>query len=325
MLDSINRKLEEINFDCRVLASSEDGVVVELPAPAPKGPAQLERLDDEKVVTAILDHLDRAEEGRLISGGGGEGAFTRGVFVYRTWDKRTFPSYVYRYPHFVDALRIMATKGVDGNLFYLGEGQEVIADEEAEKEVVQVSVPPEEAIANDATRQRLLQKDGGAAFDETPLGATEVYQTSLVYGLVNIAAFLAQAMTDSIIHDACDELNVEYLPNDDADGVGLDDGKDIFRFPISNSCGQNGRSYQNEQCEASEDIKYDCTTQMNVEELANMEAYGTSRGHWGGAPGSFYCGSKEMYGTTGFWDSMVGRELDVTPTSNAADRTGAYI
>ena len=47
-----------------------------------------------------------------------------------------------------------------------------------------------------------------------------------VYGLTNIASFLAQAVVDSIIDDSCDEINVEYLSADDTDGIGMDDGKD---------------------------------------------------------------------------------------------------
>lgn len=287
LLDVINRKLEETNFDCRTVASTEDGTIIDLPAPAPKGPSQAAVLEEEDPVVSALNWLDKAEAGDLISGGGGVGALTRGIFYYRTWNGQTFPSYTYRYSDFVDALRTMVTESVDGNTFFLVSGQD-----------------------GSRRRQRQLQNGGGAAFDETSLAPTEMDETSLVYGLVNIAAILAHAMTDSIVHDACDELNTSYLPDDDADGLGLDDGKDSFRFPISNACGQDGRSYQNEQCEAEGDIKYDCTTQMNVQELAEMEATATSRGEWAGAPGPFYCGSKEMYGTTG--ECSIGYALVCT-------------
>lgn len=278
LLDAINRKLEETNFDCRGIASPEDGAVVALPPPSPKGPSQVERRDDENVVTSIIDHLNKAEGGELVSGGGGAGAFTRVAFMYRTFDGRLFPSYVYRYEHFVDALRTMSTVGIDGKRFYLGYGQD----------------------ETEALGQRALQASSFGT-EETGLGPTDVAEKSLVYGLVNIAAYLAQAMTESIIHDACDELSTDYLPDDDTDRVGLDDGKDVHRFPISNSCGQHGRSYQTEHCNAA-DYQYDCVTQMNVEELNNMEAHGISRGHWGGAPGPFYCGPKDVYGSTGkYW------------------------
>ena len=302
MLDSINRKLEETNFDCRLISSPEDGTIVGLPPPASKGPSQFERRPDENVVTSLINHLDKAEDGELVSGGGGRGAFTRSAFVYRTFDGRLYPSYMYRYSHFVDSLKTMAITGVDGNFFYLGHGQE--GGDTAEE-----------------TDQRDLQANNFGSDEESTLGPTEVSQQSLVYGLVNIAAYLAQAMTDSIIHDACDELNVDYLPDNNVDGRGLEDGKDIHRFPISNACGQDGRSYQDEICDI-DDSKYDCVSQMNIEQLANMEAQGISRGQWGGAPGPFYCGPKAVHGTTGFWDAMVGRADDNNPTPNDFGRTG---
>lgn len=350
LLDAINRKLEESNFDCRSIASSESGAVVSLPPPAPKGPSQIERREDESVVTTIVDHLTKAENGDLVSGGGAKGAFTRAVFMYRTWDGQLYPSYVYRYDHFLDALRMMSTVGVDGELFYLGYGQEVQDDEEAtQRRRLRLGE------RGPRRRRRGLQAAGFGS-EEPGLGATDVSQLSLVYGLVNIAAFLAQAMSDSIIHDACDELNIDHLPMSTSDGIGLDDGNDEHRFPTSNACGQHGRSYQDEICKGTE-REYDCVGQMNIDELAGMEARGTSRGQWAGAPGPFYCGPKDMYQTTGeriilsiqakdlilivlfslkkictvsvsfsgFWDAMVGREAAGAPsTQNDKGRTGEY-
>ena len=281
MVDSINRKLEEINFDCRLVASFEDGSFGGLPPPAPKGQEQLLRPENASLVTSIIDHLNEADNGELA--GAGKGAVSRVAFVHRAWDGSLFPSYQYRFDHFVDALQTMAIVGVGGEVFYLGYGQN--ASETSETQNANGTVDGRQ-------RRQIQMKDE----DEPALGA--VFETSLVYGLVNVAAYLAQAMTDSIIHDACDELNVDYLEDDDTDGRGLDDGGDIFRFPISNACGQHGRSYQDESCDTV-DLKYDCKSQMDVELLANMESQGISRGHWGGAPGSFYCGPKDVHGTTG--------------------------
>jgi hypothetical protein len=333
LVDSINRKLEEINFDCRLMASAEDGSLVGLPPPAPKGAQQILRPENASVVTSIIDHLHMAENGELA--GGGKGTVARAAFVYRAWDGTLFPSQLYRFEHFVDALETMATVGVNGELFYLGYGQTVAATNGTQNVT---------EIEDGRLRRKVQMEDE----DNVALGATEVLETSLVYGLVNVAAYLAQAMTDSIIHDACDELNIDYLDDDITDGRGLDDGKDVFRFPISNACGQHGRSYEDESCDTV-DIQYDCKSQMDVELLANMESYGISRGHWVGAPGSFYCGPKEVYGKTGkldllivffiqsdsnphllrldsgFWDAMTGREADdVTPTPNDGGRTGMY-
>lgn len=84
--------------------------------------------------------------------------------------------------------------------------------------------------------------------------------------------------------------------------------------------GQNGRSYQDEQCLLPEDSIYDCATQLNAEEMRLMEAHGFSTSQWGGAPGPLYCGPTDKYGKSGFWDAMVGREVDDVPTVNANGR-----
>ena len=304
LIDMINRKLTETNFDCRLMAESETEAVKPLPPPAPKGEEQI--LYDPKnitVVPAIVDHLSMVESGLLV--GTAKGALTRTVFVYRAWDGSLFPSYLYRFQDFLNALQTMSTEGVSGDLFYLGSGQAVTNTSE---------IGAGKDDANETSR--LLIDDE----EDADLNSTVVLENSLVYGLVNIAAFLAQAMTDSIIHDTCDELNIDHLDDDDTDRNGLDDGNDKFRFPISNACGQFGRNYETESCD-SIDIKFDCKSQMNVEELANMESRGISRGHWGGAPGSFYCGPKEIYEETGFWDATTGREVQSLTTLNDNGKT----
>lgn len=48
---------------------------------------------------------------------------------------------------------------------------------------------------------------------------------SYIYGLVNFAAFLANAMVESISNDTCDELNIQQVAG---------------KYAISNSCGQEG-------------------------------------------------------------------------------------
>ena len=59
-------------------------------------------------------------------------------------------------------------------------------------------------------------------------------------GLVNIAAFLAQSMKETIKYDACDENNWDII-----------EGK----YPLSNACGQLEQSYQGE-C----DVISECST-----------------------------------------------------------------
>ena len=76
------------------------------------------------------------------------------LFLYQTPGYQWIPSSVYRYDDFKDSLYVMATEGVAGKKFYIGEPD----------------------------------VDNGH-----------------VYGLVNIAAFLAQSMKETIKYDACDE------------------------------------------------------------------------------------------------------------------------
>ena len=76
------------------------------------------------------------------------------LFLYQTPAFQWIPSSVYRYADFRASLDVMATDGVAGKTFYVGE---------------------------------------------------EDVENGHVYGLVNIAAFLAQSMKETIQYDACDE------------------------------------------------------------------------------------------------------------------------
>lgn len=57
------------------------------------------------------------------------------------------------------------------------------------------------------------------------------HQMTICTGLVNLAFFLANAMSESITGDSCDEMHW---------------AKSGSKYPISNSCGQNGRDYGSE-------------------------------------------------------------------------------
>jgi hypothetical protein len=83
------------------------------------------------------------------------------------------------------------------------------------------------------------------------------------YGIVNIAAFLANCMVESIRYDICDEGNWEE--------------SSLGGYPASNACGQNHRSYQDERCTATtttattatnevvEDDVYSCPVKSDME------------------------------------------------------------
>lgn len=69
------------------------------------------------------------------------------------------------------------------------------------------------------------------------------------YGLVNIAAFLSNAMEEGIRIDSCDEWNTDA--RDD-------------RFPLSNACGQYGRSYEDEECQGNEPFHCAVNKEMEI-------------------------------------------------------------
>lgn len=73
--------------------------------------------------------------------------------------------------------------------------------------------------------------------------------SSIEYGLVNMAAFLTTAMAEGIRIDSCDEWNVDQI---------------FDRLPLSNSCGQHGRSYNEEICRKEEPFHCPKDTSMYV-------------------------------------------------------------
>lgn len=105
------------------------------------------------------------------------------------------------------------------------------------------------------------------------------------YGLVNTAAFLAHSMAQSIKHDICDEPNWEQV-----------NGK----YPLSNACGQGGKSYQDMTCPVDE-------KHMECPVKTTMATRAVTHSNWGtfpGAPTHLFCQPKSTDGShfTGFWD-----------------------
>jgi predicted chitinase len=102
-----------------------------------------------------------------------------------------------------------------------------------------------------------------------------------MYGLVNIAAFLAQSMKETIKYNACDENSWDLV-----------DGK----YPLSNACGQLGQSYQDYHCPANE-------KHMECPVDPDMELTAVTHATWYGAPGPLFCRPKKSKNDfTGYWD-----------------------
>jgi len=99
-------------------------------------------------------------------------------------------------------------------------------------------------------------------------------------GLVNIAAFLAQSMKETIKYNACDENNWDVI-----------NGK----YPLSNACGQLEQSYQDYTC-PKEYEHMSCDVDINMEMKASTQAT------WYGAPGPLFCAPRSKQPFTGYWD-----------------------
>ena len=151
------------------------------------------------------------------------------LFLYETPSYQWIPSSVYKYADLKESLYVMATEGVAGKKFYIGE---------------------------DTTNGH-------------------------VYGMVNIAAFLAQSMKETIKYDACDENSWDLVGG---------------KYPLSNACGQLGQSYQDYHC--SEEEKH-----MECPVDPNMSITAVTHAKWYGAPAPLYCGPKtDEQPFSGFWD-----------------------
>ena len=84
--------------------------------------------------------------------------------------------------------------------------------------------------------------------------------------LVNLAAFLAQSMKETIKYNSCDENNWDII-----------EGK----YPLSNACGQLEQSYQDYVC--PEGMEH-----MQCEVDPDMELTATTTAMWYGAPGKIH-------------------------------------
>jgi hypothetical protein len=126
-------------------------------------------------------------------------------------------------------------------------------------------------------------------------------EANLQYGRANLAAFLAMAMTESIAYDTCDEFNSDQVAG---------------KYAISNSCGQNGRSYQDEVCTIPSEVKMSC----NVDDNMVMVSASTAISQGGRPPPPFKCRPKEdLSDYAGYWDSRTG-EASTNPYANALGR-----
>eukprot|EP00457_Paulinella_chromatophora_P000817 gb/GEZN01000817.1/.p1 GENE.gb/GEZN01000817.1/~~gb/GEZN01000817.1/.p1 ORF type:complete len:1137 (-),score=196.58 gb/GEZN01000817.1/:144-3554(-) len=139
---------------------------------------------------------------------------------------------------------------------------------------------------------------------------------SNTYGLVNIAAFLAQSMKETIKYNVCDENNWDSTSG----------------YAASNACGQLGQSYQDYRCPAGEE-HMECAVDPEMTIRASTSAT------WYGAPAPLFCAPKSLLPESPKWnygapwcDPNVPRNTDMTaleyldylknPNSNCLDYPG---
>ena len=136
------------------------------------------------------------------------------------------------------------------------------------------------------------------------------------YGLVNVAAFLGQAMTESISKDACDEYNWEMNTDDFSNGkVTATVVKGDQHYATSNACGQGGLNYQEYHCDAEE-------SHMECAVDRNMKIQATTSEVYPNAPPPLTCRPRTISDSfTGFWDVITGKESAAFPYENSFGRT----
>lgn len=121
--------------------------------------------------------------------------------------------------------------------------------------------------------------DAGVAGRHFLTGSSEV-ENGHVYGLVNLAAFLAQSMQESIQYDVCDENNWEKVNGD--------------KFSAATACGSLGKSYQ--------DYTEGCPEFVRCEVDPNMEMKAWTNAQWPGAPPPHFCAPKSKVPDAPQWN-----------------------
>lgn len=168
---------------------------------------------------------------------------------------------------------------------------------------------------------RVMYQDGVSnSFFYIGQGGDSSSGDGYVAGLVNIAAFLAQSMQETIRYDACDENSWDLVNG---------------AYPLSNACGQLGQSYGDYHCSEAE-------KHMECPVDPNMKITATTNAKWWGAPGPLKCAPKSELPFTGKWDhskecnkpwmdppescddyegQLAGGEVNDAPFANNAGRT----
>jgi len=128
----------------------------------------------------------------------------------------------------------------------------------------------------------------------TGVGALKLWlgDSDHIYGLVNVAAFLAQCMQETIQYNACDENN--WSDNNVVQEAGGS------TYSATSACGQLHQSYQDYSCSAEEDAMAGGQMACEVDNTMEMRAF--TQAKWYGAPAKLFCAPKSKVPNAPRWD-----------------------
>lgn len=207
-------------------------------------------------------------------------------------DKGTSPSRLYTYDAFFRSLRSLAVGGILGDSFHWDTNP-------------YSDVP---GILGDASHMDDESNEAFYVSQDDPSNAN-----AMKYAIVNVCAFLANAMAEAIQFDACEEFNGMVSgalgsPGGDVDGRGLLNelgGVNGRYFPMANACGQLGQLYQEQESDDSDA----CPPDPNLEVTAVLHPkynYNPAKDYGGKRhrpPPPFRCVPRDFpEDYAGYWD-----------------------
>ena len=252
-----------------------------------------------------------------------------------TTGQPTLPSRMYTYDDFMRTLQTMAVDGMLGNSFH-----------RTTNPYKDNKVMGNNDYVNDESNMAfyISQDHESSTAASSSSSQQQDNNEGMTLAIVNICAFLANAMVESIQFDACDEWNGMMTGFDTTSTTFSGGDKPISLnelsavngryFPSSNACGQNGRSYQGEE---DTDAQQDCTindvdVSCPVDPLMDMRAtvhpkYNyipgktVSDGFRNQPPPEFACGKKDYEGDyPGYWDGYTAEFVQDVAYPSAGGR-----
>ncbi|KAL3786229.1 hypothetical protein HJC23_002480 [Cyclotella cryptica] len=220
---------------------------------------------------------------------------------------QTSPSRIYTYYDFFTSLRSLSVGGIYGESYHKETNPYTPpASSTNDDGASNHSNTPSDSFVQDPTNRAfyISQSDPHA-------------ENSILYAIVNICAFLANAMVESIQYDSCEELNgmgTGGNPSRNGEIVLSElNGVNGRYFPMSNACGQFGRLYHDKQqchdASSKNDIDMSCPVDATLEiDAATHPKYNHQPGEGNESryrpPPPFYCGPKKRFNLySGYWDA----------------------